>query len=337
MITRLQSARRSKAGQQDSLMGSIVLQRKFQKCDKKKRALQRAAFHPAPYSVPPVTHEVLRSPGQPLDPAMRSFMEPRFGHDFIRVKIYSDPGLVGALPAHLLRFGGRPEANLRTGHNQVSVNGPAGNTAPNQSSTTPAPRQQSSRAGSNDSCPNDIRVVGVGQGNDRDFGRTGPITGWGGFAQMEVSDQSGRTWDGAVIGETLINIRNTCGNEGNNACSNRSGQGGGTGSVFEVGKESNFLGLAPLPANRNRFYDLHVFMKKGSSLLHLLNQPSCEIQCKQFYSCANRRLSPDFIITYSMTRDAVPRTEGGYNALTRVEVRKAANTAPRASPTAPSG
>ena len=33
---------------------------------------------------PPVVHEVLRSPGQPLDSATRAFMEPRFGQDFRR-------------------------------------------------------------------------------------------------------------------------------------------------------------------------------------------------------------------------------------------------------------
>ncbi len=37
-------------------------------------------------SVPPIVHEVLRSPGQPLNPATREFMEPRFGHDFSRVR-----------------------------------------------------------------------------------------------------------------------------------------------------------------------------------------------------------------------------------------------------------
>ncbi len=40
--------------------------------------------------VPPVVHEVLRSPGQPLDPATRAFMEPRFGHDFSRVRVHTD-------------------------------------------------------------------------------------------------------------------------------------------------------------------------------------------------------------------------------------------------------
>jgi hypothetical protein len=40
-------------------------------------------------AAPPIVHEVLRSPGQPLDPATRAFMEPRFGHDFSRVRVHS--------------------------------------------------------------------------------------------------------------------------------------------------------------------------------------------------------------------------------------------------------
>jgi hypothetical protein len=40
--------------------------------------------------VPPVVREVLRSPGQPLDAGARAFMEPRFGHDFSRVRIHAD-------------------------------------------------------------------------------------------------------------------------------------------------------------------------------------------------------------------------------------------------------
>src|SRR2546423_4409952 len=39
---------------------------------------------------PLVVHEVLRSPGQPLYPATRAFMEPRFGHDFSRVRVHTD-------------------------------------------------------------------------------------------------------------------------------------------------------------------------------------------------------------------------------------------------------
>ena len=40
--------------------------------------------------VPPIVHDVLRSPGQPLDAATRAFMEPRFGRDFGNVRIHSD-------------------------------------------------------------------------------------------------------------------------------------------------------------------------------------------------------------------------------------------------------
>jgi len=40
--------------------------------------------------VPSIVHEVLRSPGRPLDAATRSYMEPRFGHDFSDVRIHTD-------------------------------------------------------------------------------------------------------------------------------------------------------------------------------------------------------------------------------------------------------
>src|SRR5215213_8121459 len=41
-------------------------------------------------SAPPIVDEVMRSPGQPLDPPTRAFMEPRFGHDFSRVRVHTD-------------------------------------------------------------------------------------------------------------------------------------------------------------------------------------------------------------------------------------------------------
>jgi hypothetical protein len=41
-------------------------------------------------SVPPIVHEVLRSPGQPLDAATRAFFEPRFGYDFSQVRVHTD-------------------------------------------------------------------------------------------------------------------------------------------------------------------------------------------------------------------------------------------------------
>ncbi len=38
----------------------------------------------------PAVHDVLRSPGQPLDPATRAYMEPRFGYDFSNVRVHTD-------------------------------------------------------------------------------------------------------------------------------------------------------------------------------------------------------------------------------------------------------
>jgi hypothetical protein len=56
-------------------------------CRKKRLGLHRRAVHSSePETVPPIVHEVLRSPGRPLDPATRAFMEARFSHDFTQVR-----------------------------------------------------------------------------------------------------------------------------------------------------------------------------------------------------------------------------------------------------------
>jgi len=67
---------------------------------RKKKLQRRPGNLPTPSSinhlrssaseVPSIVHDVLRSPGQPLDAATRSFMEPRFGHDFSRVHVHTD-------------------------------------------------------------------------------------------------------------------------------------------------------------------------------------------------------------------------------------------------------
>ncbi len=62
-------------------------------CEKKKGMLQRrASSSEATNEVPAIVNEVLRSPGQPLDTTTRAFMEPRFGHDFSRVRVHTDAG-----------------------------------------------------------------------------------------------------------------------------------------------------------------------------------------------------------------------------------------------------
>jgi hypothetical protein len=41
-------------------------------------------------AMPPIVHEVLSSPGRPLDAESRDFFEPRFGHDFSGVRVHTD-------------------------------------------------------------------------------------------------------------------------------------------------------------------------------------------------------------------------------------------------------
>lgn len=57
---------------------------------RKKRLQRKAVGDKQETAVPPIVHDVLRSPGQPLDPATRAYMEPRFGHDFSQVRVHTD-------------------------------------------------------------------------------------------------------------------------------------------------------------------------------------------------------------------------------------------------------
>lgn len=60
-------------------------------CRKKRLSLQRRASNGhKPADVPPIVHEVLSSPGQPLDSVTRAFMEPRLGYDFSQVRVHAD-------------------------------------------------------------------------------------------------------------------------------------------------------------------------------------------------------------------------------------------------------
>ena len=56
----------------------------------KAKRLQRQAAAAAPQTAPPIVHEVLGSPGRPLEAGVRNRMEARFGHDFSRVRVHSD-------------------------------------------------------------------------------------------------------------------------------------------------------------------------------------------------------------------------------------------------------
>jgi hypothetical protein len=77
-----ENASRTKSG--SSLPG------RCNECKSKKVVLQRAAVNSSPNAMPYTMHEILHSPGQPLDPATRGFMEPRFDHEFSQVRVHTD-------------------------------------------------------------------------------------------------------------------------------------------------------------------------------------------------------------------------------------------------------
>jgi hypothetical protein len=77
MSERTTSQRQTAPSHGSTPVGSSLLQR-------------RSADGAEPSAVPPIVHEVLGSPGQPLDAETRAFMEPRFGHDFGRVRVHAD-------------------------------------------------------------------------------------------------------------------------------------------------------------------------------------------------------------------------------------------------------
>jgi peptidoglycan hydrolase-like protein with peptidoglycan-binding domain len=72
-----------------------TVQRACAACEEEEKAKLQAKRRssdagPPAASAPRIVHEVLRSPGQPLDAATRGFMEPRFGGDFADVRIHID-------------------------------------------------------------------------------------------------------------------------------------------------------------------------------------------------------------------------------------------------------
>ena len=62
-----------------------------EECKKKKMPLQRHANgSAAPAIAPPIVHDVLRSPGEPLDEDTQSHFAEKFRHDFSQVRVHTD-------------------------------------------------------------------------------------------------------------------------------------------------------------------------------------------------------------------------------------------------------
>ena len=73
-----------------------VLEKERQEKEQRPRRRNEPALQRSPLGdevspvAPPVVDGVLRSPGRPLEPAVRTYFEPRFGQDFSDVRVHSD-------------------------------------------------------------------------------------------------------------------------------------------------------------------------------------------------------------------------------------------------------
>lgn len=98
--------------------------RKCDACEEEEK-LQKKPAGPqaAAGEAPAIVHDVLRSPGQPL--STRGYFEPRFGHDFSRVRIHADPGAshaADAVQAQAFTFG----SDIVFGSGKFAPSTPAG-------------------------------------------------------------------------------------------------------------------------------------------------------------------------------------------------------------------
>ena len=66
--------------------------------------------------LPATVHEVVRSPGRPLERETRAFFEPRFGHDFSQVRVHADgKAAESARDVHALAYSVGPHIAVRDG------------------------------------------------------------------------------------------------------------------------------------------------------------------------------------------------------------------------------
>jgi outer membrane protein OmpA-like peptidoglycan-associated protein len=92
-ISRLQSARTSLLQRKCACGGTPGPFGECEECRTKRlqrKVVQSSTLNHQHSEVPPIVHEVLRSPGHPLDAAPRAFFEPRFGHNFGEVRVHTD-------------------------------------------------------------------------------------------------------------------------------------------------------------------------------------------------------------------------------------------------------
>ena len=213
-------------------------------------------------------------------------------HDFSRVSIFAAPNRGG-----------------------IYVDGPDEGKKTTPAPKTPPPKTE--KQPDQPKCPTNIEVTHIDQISDPQFGKNGMLTGIGGVALMTVSGGGRSDWDGISVKETVKQTKNTCGAWARKVCSNESGEP----VDFKVGEDTKVLGQK-VTKFANSFYDVHMFTREVS-VLHQLGKDACEVECSQTYQCGGKQFGPEFVITYSGSKDQIAKQ---YD-VTRITVDKAPKAA----------
>lgn len=312
----------------------------------RKKRLQRKARSPgvgteSDSAVPPIVHEVLRSPGKPLDEEMRAFMEPRFGHDFSRVRVPTGSGsraTVGPIhvdgleeddPIHRpvieqfrlregLPLSGVDESGQRVGPSDAEIKyGRLGSSSSassaNAAATPPSPQAAVTP------CPATVRVGAMAQRNHSNLSATEKEqwgTWLGAMSRMDVGPGPDHT--GHCMKERLTTISDNCpasmytrGGQTTQPCSGN--------RCLDINRYGNMWGVSDGPT---AFLDMHR-TRAPNSLLEGTGISSCTVVCEQRYSCDRTQLAAGtFQITRNFQAGSHTRADGTTMHITTGTVTK---------------
>ena len=240
------------------------------------------------------------STSRPFDDVGRAF-EPRFVHDFSRVRIHAEP-------AQYVNAAGEDDMHQPQIEEFRRREGELGNPAATEVSDAAIKYR-----GLGAACPASTEVERVVDMTPAALS-AGFLTAYGVMSVMRVRPGE-RTWDGTKIQESLTTVSQTC-----PASFSPTAECSGN-STFTVGDPGRSNRIGNQPGLVNRFYDFHASGPRTVSRLHdNTRNPqglnSCETVCEQKYHCDGREIGRHMI-----TRTFTKGTFGGRD-VTLVAVTK---------------
>ena len=288
--------------------------------DKSKQFLRRSASHITSgendsSDAPPIVHDVLRSSGSPLNTSTRDFFEPRFGHDFSRVRVQTDHraaestraviaggdsmtrdvspvavhvnGPVDNDPIHRpiieqfrldsgLPISGVDEFGQRVGPSDAEIKYGGLRSSSGSALATAASKQATATP-----CPTTVQVGAITQRNHSTLSSSEKEqwgTWLGAMSRMDVGPGPDHT--GHCMKERLTTVSNNC-------PASMYTRGGVTTQpcagdrCLDINRYGSMWGLSDGPT---AFLDMHR-TRASNSLLEGTGVSSCAVVCEQTYSC----------------------------------------------------